>query len=403
MSKPAFNIFLRVFKGFIIAFLLHLPQSCIESFTPATETFEDILSVSATITDELKIQEIFLSRSFRFEDENSIPARNADVEVVDETRQVFSFSETDPGRYRSDQTFRAIAGMRYQLNIALSSGEKFSSESVITPQPSKLDAIHAKRITNAFGQNGMGIFANSFDLNGASRFYRYEYEETYKIIAPRWNPFALIPGEGCEVTLGARMTEERICYNTDLSRSIIVTKTDGLSEDRVSDFMVRFIRSDNYIISHRYSILVRQFVQTLEANSFYTSLKEFSESESPFSENQLGFLNGNISPTNTQGTKVFGLFEVCSVSEKRIFFNYDNFYPDEALPPFADPCSRSAPPLTNRVGACVLKPLVEANLIRFDTENDNIFPMEGPFVVVSRVCGDCTALGETEIPEFWIE
>ena len=61
--------------------------------------------------------------------------------------------------------------------------------------------------------------------------------------------------------------------------------------------MVRFINRNNYIISHRYSILVRQFVQSNEAFTFYETLNDLSRNESLFSETQPGFLAGNVSST----------------------------------------------------------------------------------------------------------
>ncbi len=397
--------------------VLVITQFCTEPFLARTNTFEDILVVSATITDELKTQEIFLSRSFRFEDEERFPESRAQVVVAEEGGQTFNFIEETAGTYRSQQPFKVVAGRSYQLTILTEDGVTYQSNPVKAPQPTKIDAVYAERITNDFGENGMAIFVDSFDPEGSSQFYRYEYEETYKIIAPDWNPFALIPTGNefpstdltnvCNVDLGARTTEERVCFASASSNDIISTNTSSLSEDRVSRFMVRFIESDNYIISHRYSILVRQYVQSFEASSFYETLKTFAESESVFSENQPGFLQGNIHSEDTSQQGVFGFFDVSSVTTKRFFFNYDAFYPDEKLPPYPFKCSRSAPLIREGLGghefACRLLTLVNRNQVRFVAENEGVFPMGGPYIVVDRVCGDCTALGKAEVPEFWIE
>ena len=100
---------------------------------------------------------------------------------------------------------------------------------------------------------------------------------------------------------------------------------------------------------------------------------------------------------------VLGYFEVASVSERRIFFNYDDFFPGEDLPPYADPCTRVTPPLQDRETDCVLRPLIEAGTFLYLEENFEPSLTAGPFVVVPRVCGDCTVLGTNELPEFWIE
>jgi hypothetical protein len=71
------------------------------------------------------------------------------------------------------------------------------------------------------------------------------------------------------------------------SNEIIQTSTVGLSEDRVN-FPVR-ISNKNPIIMHRYSILVRQYVQTLAAHTFYKTLKQLS-GMAVSCRNQPGFL-----------------------------------------------------------------------------------------------------------------
>jgi poly(hydroxyalkanoate) granule-associated protein len=111
--------------------------------------------------------------------------------------------------------------------------------------------------------------------------------------------------------------------------------------------LIRFTGQDNPIISHRYSILVRQYLQTPEANSFYRSLRDFSSSDNIFSQVQPGLLEGNISPVGDGDSFVLGYFEVSSVSESRLFFNYVDFFPGEPLPPYFDEsnCDRFLAPL----------------------------------------------------------
>jgi len=176
-----------------------------------------------------------------------------------------------------------------------------------------------------------------------------------------------------------------------------------LQEDRVSNFMVHFINRNNYIISHRYSILVRQLVQSNTAFRFYETLGEFSSSESLFSETQPGFLEGNVFSMQDEDEKVLGFFDVASVTEQRIFFNYTDFYPDEPLPPYLSPCDETALPLANQDGSCFLQAVLERNAIRFVRDNNNSTAFEGPFFTVPRICGDCTVLGAVEVPDFWTE
>ncbi|MEX0313076.1 MAG: DUF4249 family protein, partial [Allomuricauda sp.] len=241
---------------------------------------------------------------------------------------------------------------------------------------------------------------------------RYEYVETYKIIAPDWNSTALEnrPQPVCPLTVKVgREREERVCYGTKVSNEIILASTENFDQNRLEHFMVRFVNRNSYVLSHRYSILVRQHVQSNAAFSFYSRLKEFSSSESIFSETQPGFLEGNVHSDTNSEDKVLGYFNVASVSEKRIFFDYADFFPEEDLPPYADPCQRSAPKVAKGHGPeprCILSALVDMDLIRYVNDNPSYTGPQsdgGPFLVVPRVCGDCTVLGETKVPDFWIE
>ncbi len=391
----------RIFGA--LAVMGFLVWACVEPFEPETVTFESALVVEATITDELKTQEIFITRTFAFEDDGPEAENNATVRVQDNLGNTFTFVESEPGIYRSVTDFSAEAGRSYTLSITTNNGRSYSSSTMELPASRQLDSIYAERIINADGEDGIGIFADSFDPSGNSQNYRYSYEETFKIIAPNWNPQMLVgdPEGSCAMFVVPRELDEEVCYRTDASTNIIQVQTNTFEEARVSRFLVRFLNRNNYIISHRYSILVRQLIQSDASYTFYETLNDFSGSESLFSETQPGFLQGNVSSDQDEEEKVLGYFDVATVDERRIFFNFEDFFEGEPLPPYVNPCNSSAPIIANEAG-CVLRPIVESNEVRYLSENVPA-PNEGPFRIVPRVCGDCTVLGSTEIPEFWVE
>ena len=83
--------------------------------------------------------------------------------------------------------------------------------------------------------------------------------------------------------------------------------------------------------------------------------------------------------------------------ERRIFFNYEDFFPGEELPDYVSACQENTPELDVLIGQ------IQVNSIKLLNENDSPLPGEGPYITLNRVCGDCTVLGNPEIPEFWIE
>ena len=391
--------------------LLMVVYSCVEEIDIIEEVnFEDALVIEANITDELKEQMIAMSRSYRFEDEGANPETNAKVSVSANEDKVYAFTESSssPGLYVSDEVFRAEPGVDYRLIVTTSQGDSYTTRPVQLPQASKIDRVYGSREVNSIGTELLVIKVDSYDPTRSSNYYRYEYEETYKIIAPNWvnREFVILQDEyGNDLAFPGfetRSLDELECYNTDISNSIIQTSTTELSEDRVSGFPVRNITTDNAILSHRYSILVRQYVQSLEAFSYYDLLNQLSASGNALTQIQPGFIESNIFSTTDRDEKVLGFFDVSSVTEERIFFNYEDFFPGEPLPPYFVSCRISAPPIATPAGT-PLKDAIQAGLVKYFQDHQPPEQFSGPFDVVPTPCGDCTALGQTDPPEFWIE
>ena len=382
-----------------------LNSGCIEEIGFTIETVENALVVNATITNELRFQQIKLSRTYAFEEDGPNPEVQAAVKVIGNATE-YVFQETTPGVYTSETAFAAQPNVDYQLEIATQNGQRYNSVVQQLTQNTAIERIYAIRETNDDGVNGVSIYVDSFDPTGNSKYYGYEYEETYKIVPPSFVPedLIVISTTTCEVKLAPRSEDERICYNTVGSQNINVTSTTGFTEDRVSRYPVRFVSSNNYILTTRYSILVRQFVLSESAYDYFETINSFSSEGSLFSQIQPGFVVGNISTDNESAEQVIGFFEVASVASKRLFFSFDDFYEGEPTPPWAVNCEKTAPLQFNRLGTGC-GPLIfriERDVIVYFKMNNGT--IEGdPYIMVPRECGDCTALGTTEVPEFWID
>lgn len=401
-------------------------SGCVEPFEFQTETFQDALVIEASLTNEIKRHQVVLSRAVRFEDSINAPERNAQVRLLDEMQNTYEFSESEPGTYVSNTEFAAQKGVGYTLAIETTDGTVYRSKTERFESESEIQEIYAERETNDQGEDGIFVYADSFDSSGQSLYHRYEYEETYKIIAPNWSPlaFELTNYEPCnpnrddpriiyDLEIVRRTQEEQTCYNTVASQDIIQASAAGLSETRVQRFPVRFIPGTDFILTHRYSILVKQYVQSADAFSYYQSLENFSSSTSVFTEIQPGLLEGNIEAENNADKLVLGYFEVASVSEKRLFFGFRDFYPDEPFPlyvmncvPFSAPLEHISYCFQGMVGNPCPESLIEGmarGAISYFDVNTSDIECQGPYTVVQRECGDCTALGSNIVPDFWEE
>ncbi|NJB70090.1 hypothetical protein GGR42_000552 [Saonia flava] len=407
-----------------------------------TNDFDDVLVVEAVLTNEMKKQRVLLSRATNrldiITDTIYDPAtpinynkgvgvdteENASVMILDELGNKFDFEEVVSGTYMSLQPFQAELGKNYHLEITTKDGEQYISNEMSIAGISQITDLYAERIINDLGEEGMSIYINSEEVQGDSQFYRYTYEESYKIIAPNWAPmdFKLSNYEPCalpvptyDLEIIPREEEERVCYNTVDSNTIIQNSTVELSENKVLRFPIRFINRNDYILTYRYSILAKQFVQSAPAYSYYNRLEKFSQTGSLFSQIQPGLLNGNIVNKNDLGDNVLGYFEVASVTERRLFFNYEDFFPNEPLPPYVFNCDNLLSAPESHVSFCFsglsmnscpqsVIERVNMDLISYVSDNDiGLGACPGPHIFTPNICGDCTTLGSNVVPEFWIE
>lgn len=70
----------------------------------------------------------------------------------------------------------------------------------------------------------MLVFVDGYDASGDSKYYRYEYEKTYKIIAPKWSFKDMVANPIIyQISFLKKTKEEKTCYNTIISNTIIQT------------------------------------------------------------------------------------------------------------------------------------------------------------------------------------
>lgn len=368
-------------------------NSCIEPFEPKTPVFENDLVIEATITNEFKQHEIILSRTSRLEDLglNIIAEKNADVRIIDENQNEIQFQENSPGHYISTVEFSALANISYELQITTQDGKNYASKPAKSPELAAIFELKADRIIDSNGDEGIEINV-SYDPNEGSKYYRYEYEETYKIKAPKWvDSFLIFTASDIIIQPKIGLTG-LYCYNTDVSKNTIINSTVETNNIETVLFPVRFINRNNYIISHRYSILVKQYVISKEAHQYLETVRSLEDQEDIFSPTQPGFFKGNVFSLDNFNEKVLGYFDITSVTTERIYFNYADLFPDEPLPPYLEDCNPIVPFPVN------LKDTINSGLVTYFSTD-----AFGNHSVVDRVCGDCTVIGNSTPPEFWIE
>jgi len=385
-------------KNILFYFLLLTLASCTEPFPIETIEYEDILVVESTITNELKRQVVKLSRTIRLTDFGQAIEDNAIVKVEGSDGNVFDFSQdTETGHYLSTIPFQAIPNVSYVLKVTTQNGQSYSSNEVIMPAVVAMDRVYPESVVEN-GIEGVQVFVDTDNSNGAGQYFRYEYEETYKVRLP--NPsgltFEFFDVSDFTRTYQIELKERRLdleCYSTEKSEGILQISTSNLGENRIFRYPVRFIPKSSAVIKERYSIQVKQYVQSQEAYTFYQILKDLGNVESLLSQGQPGFVTGNIVSGAGPEDKVLGFFEASSVSSQRIYFNYEDF--GFELPPYFVECDVEV--ITGRTQDLKRKLEFEEFRIFFYEEIES-----RPIYHIARTeCAECDSFSSHIKPDFW--
>lgn len=384
-------------KIFLLIFIV-LASSCINPIAlDSIIDHEPTLVVDALLTNELKHHVVKLTKSVPLDSTRLIKETDAQIKIMDNNNVVYDFSEEKEGVYVSNDLFRAEKGKKYTLEVVTSDGVIYTSTKEEMYGFNTIDQIAIKKEKNTFNEEVLAFYVQSDGSNNENAlYYSYKFIETYKVIAPYWSIEMLDKTKLPRMIIVPNTEFDKICYGTNVSTEIIL-KESTLFNERKIEFSIYNLKEDNFKIGHRYSVLVKQYVQSPEAHAYSKKIVQNATSKSVFAQSQPGALTGNIHSDK----KVIGYFEVSSVSEKRIFFNHSEFYeysqytasyPSLCKIPYAPPT------VNNGSGSITLLERVTGDWI-FHSWSDP----PNPIKIVRTDCGDCKKYGSTNKPNFWID
>ena len=396
---------------FKILSLLIILSSCIEKYEPKTTVFEPVLVVESTITNEYKKQQVKLSRAIPLDSIIPDSEKNAIVKITTSNGNTYDFTEIEAGLYQSNDVFQAEPETAYQLYIKTENGKEYqSTKEQLTPL-APIENVYAENET-VDGKLGVQVYVDSQE-NPDAKYFRYEYEETYKLITP-YPIYINVELEGnvyeyqfiVTPLTNSQRQKKHICYPNGKNNQIILGNTLNRYPHKIEKLPVKFINYDDYRIAERYSIIIKQYVLNSDAYAFYKSLKDLGENTGGLSSIQQGFVKGNIDAMNSKD-EVVGFFNVNSVSQKRIYFNYSQFGFSKPEYPFQCDVTRQLDYNDN-------EPAIwdgdedERYLIYTLLENrtppyEALYFINQPKLIalVNPECSNCSAYYPSTRPDFW--
>ena len=297
---------------YIIVFCLAL-GGCKDRYDlPVHPSDQSMLVVEGFLNSGQGATVIRLSRVLNVKDTPRFkPELQAQVLVEGADNSTYALTEAGNGQYISHQLPLAN-NQQYRLYIKTVNGKEYQSAYVVPKKTPAIDTINWKH-----EDGGVRISVNTKDPSNNTRYYQWDYEETWEIHS--YFP-AVYKWESVSIVVPMSPNENTFyCWKHSNSTAILIGSSARLEADVIVDNPLLHIPRSSEKFGVRYSILVKQYALTKEAYEFLQLMKKNTESLGSIFDPQPSELRGNIHCLTDPNELVIGYLTASSVEEKRIF------------------------------------------------------------------------------------
>jgi len=317
------------------------------------------------------------------------PVANATLTVESDGNASYPLVEIKAGIYASP-ALNLDNTRKYRLRIKTPDNQVYLSDFTAVSITPPIDSI-GYTILN----NGLQIYSNAHDPQNNTRYYRWNYEETWRFHSMYYSGFI---SNGTSIDYRPSNQQIYYCFAGDISSTILLGSTAKLAQDVVYQNPITFIPSTSEKIELRYSILLRQYALTSDAFTFWTSLKKNTEQLGSIFDAQPSQINGNIHNLTNPNEAVVGYISASTVQTKRVFIDNSEM-PRTWKATYPESCQADSFYFSNpKTGQNQVLELISGSYIPLSSYG---VPVIIGYMGSSRPCVDCTLRGVTQTPSFW--
>jgi Domain of unknown function (DUF4249) len=366
--------------------------ACRQPYTPPVQPGNaNYLVVSGFLNAGSDSTIITLSRTRNLGDSvPNIPELHAQVSVLGSSGETLPLAELSNGVYAS-----AILSLNpaetYKLEILTSDGKKYLTDSLtVIPTPA-IDSISWKQdTTSSSNKLGVTVYATTHDPQNNTRYYRWEYLETWEYHS-NYDSYFFYANDSIQ----ARPFDQHIyyCWKSQPSTSLSLATSAKLSQDLIFENPITFIPIGDQKLGYNYSILVTQFALSKEAYEYWDNLKKNTELTGSIFDPQPSQVLGNIHCVTNPDEPVLGYISATSVQKQRIFINNNSLqhWGYQTLPPG---CTQF------RVPDDSVQYYFHSNIYLITTQVP--ITLGGGYYGAGSACVDCQEQGgNTTKPSYW--
>lgn len=329
----------------------------------------------------------------------SPPELNATVTVESTQNTEYPLAETGNGYYRAVGLNLSSAN-QYKLKIVTSAGKVYESDFVQVKNSPPMDSVSYQTQSAS-----LSINVTTHDPSNSSRYYRWDYNETWIIHSKYDSKLELQTDPVDSIVVRDPANQIYTCWQSDVSSDIVLGSTAKISDDILINYPVAIIPSTSEKLAERYSILIKQYAMTPDAFNYYQELRKNTESLGTIFDPQPTSLKGNIHCTTSPSEQVIGYITAGSVSQARIYVNgrqlpaNANWIP--SLPYFD--CDFESPVYNPnpKYPFSVAEYLYTGILTPIATLQTPGAPHPFGYTGATPICVDCRLRGTNKPPAFW--
>jgi hypothetical protein len=157
----------------ILMLILTVLTSCEKEIILDLKNSEEQYVIEGIISDDYYVQTIKITKSIDFYEENQYPTvSNAIVQVIEDNNLLYTFTETSPGIYESDN-FIGVPGRTYRLSVTIE-GTEYTATSTMPQTVPFIGINYAENVFTEPGEETSYVMIPVFTDPAASRnFYRF--------------------------------------------------------------------------------------------------------------------------------------------------------------------------------------------------------------------------------------
>lgn len=242
-----------------------------------------------------------------------IPEVAARMEVCDSQGTVAEGVSADNGECLLVTTALDI-NKGYKIKITTKNGKVYQTgflKSKLTPQ---IDSI-SRKVEN----NGFKLYVNTHDDSNNTRYYSWDFHETWEIVSPIFARQEYKNGQVVDRDTSINISR---CWQNNISSEILLGSTERLFEDRILLVPIAFVQGNSIKLGQLYSVLVRQYAHTREGYQYLENMKRNTEKIGSIFDPQPSEVKGNLTCVTDPEEQVIGWVGAGTVTEKRIFIHW---------------------------------------------------------------------------------